>query len=76
MNDQHLLLLGEIKGKVEAQDIAMKGHGDLLKSIDGRLRTQEQKAAAAGAVSGGVVSVGIALLIEGLKSWAGRGPGS
>ncbi|MDP3612695.1 MAG: hypothetical protein Q8R98_12645, partial [Rubrivivax sp.] len=69
MNDQHLVLLGEIKGKVEAQDGTMQAHGELLQSIDTRLRTQEQKAAAAGAVSGGVVSVGIALLIEGLKNW-------
>lgn len=76
MLDQHLVLLGEIKGKVDAQDATMQSHGDLLQSIDSRLRTQEQKAAAAGAVSGGVVSVGIALLIEGLKTWSGRGPGS
>lgn len=76
MNDEHLVLLGQIKGKVEAQDATMQSHGKLLESIDSRLRTQEQKAAAAGAVSGGVVTVGITLLIEGMKGWLGRGPGS
>lgn len=76
MNDEHLVLLGQIKGTVDAQDATMRSHGALLESIDSRLRTQEQKAAAAGAVSGGVVTVGITLLIEGMKGWLGRGPGS
>ncbi len=76
MNDQHLLLLGEIKGKVESQDATMQSHGELLQSIDSRLRDQELKHATAGAATGGVVSVGIALLIEGLKGWVGRGPGN
>lgn len=76
MNDEHLVLLGQIKGTVDAQDATMRNHGALLESIDSRLRTQEQKAAAAGAVSGGVVTVGITLLIEGMKGWLGRGPGN
>ena len=42
-------------------------------AIDKRLRVVEQKAAVAGAVSGSAVSIGIALAIEGVKQWLGRG---
>ncbi|UMT89769.1 hypothetical protein FRC90_17980 [Paracidovorax citrulli] len=42
-------------------------------AIDARLRVVEQKAAIAGAVSGSAVSIGVALAIEGLKQWLGRG---
>jgi hypothetical protein len=73
MNDQHLLLLGEIKGKVDAIAATQDTHGTQLSGLDGRLRTQEQRAAAAGAVGGGVISVGMALLIEAAKGWMGRG---
>lgn len=38
-----------------------------------RLRVVEQKAAVAGAISGSAVSIGIALAIEGVKQWLGRG---
>lgn len=73
MNDQHLLLLGEIKGKVDGLASADETQADLLRSIDSRLRTVEQKAAVNGAVSGGVVSVGMALIIEVARQWVGRG---
>lgn len=46
-----------------------------LEGIDGRLRTVEQKAAVAGAVSGGAMAVGTALIIEGVKTWLVRGGG-
>ncbi|MBF9263379.1 hypothetical protein I4I83_01180 [Acidovorax cattleyae] len=42
-------------------------------AIDARLRVVEQKAAVAGAISGSAVSIGIALAIEGVKQWLGRG---
>lgn len=44
-----------------------------LDSIDGRLRTVEQKAAVMGALSGGAMSVGVALIVEGVKAWLNRG---
>ena len=76
MNDQHLLLLGEIKGKVDALVDADKTRGEVLQSIDKRVRAVEQKAAVAGAVSGGVVSVGIGLITAVAREWlSGRGPG-
>lgn len=73
MNDQHLVLLGEIKGKVDGLASADEQHSEILRSIDSRLRTVEQKAAVNGAVSGGVVSVGMALIIEAARQWVGRG---
>lgn len=45
-----------------------------LDHIDGRLRAVEQKAAVAGAVSGGAMAIGTALIIEGIKQYM-RGNG-
>lgn len=73
MDDQHLVLLGELKGSVAGMHSEQAEQRALLQSIDARLRTQEQRAAAAGALSGGVISVGMALLIEGVKGWMHRG---
>ena len=48
-----------------------------LNNIDSRLREVEKKAAVAGAVSGGAVAVGTALIVEGIKQFirGGGGPG-
>jgi hypothetical protein len=77
---QHLLLLGEIKGIVEGlrdgQAAAAKRFDNLDDRIDGmdtRLRAVEVRSAAFGAVSGGVMGIGMALLVEGLKEWLKRG---
>lgn len=42
-------------------------------AMDKRLRAVEQKAAVIGAASGGAMSVGVALIVEGIKHWLGRG---
>jgi hypothetical protein len=84
---QELLLLGQIHGLVqglkEGQDAtnrridAMSDRFDeRLDAVDGRLRTVEQKAAVAGALSGGAMAVGTALIIEGVKTWLRGGPGN
>lgn len=73
INDQHLLLLGKIDGKVDGLVEADKLQLDMLQKMDARLRTVEQKAAVNGAVSGGIVSVGMALIIEAGRQWLGRG---
>ncbi len=75
MNDQHLLLLGEIKGKVDGLADADKAQAELLQSIDSRLRSVEQTARVNGAVSGGVISVGMAIIIEVARQVMGRGAG-
>ncbi|CAN5438458.1 hypothetical protein BH10PSE18_BH10PSE18_18940 [soil metagenome] len=49
---------------------------DRMGSMDDRLRTVEQKAAVAGALSGGAMAIGTALIIEGIKTWLRGGAGS
>lgn len=79
---QHLLLLGEIKGIVEGLS---EGQGEQnrrfdsldtrINGLDGRLRAVEVRSATYGAISGGVMGIGMALLVEGLKEWLRRSPG-
>lgn len=59
-----LLLLGEIKGELKGVNKRL----DKVDDIDKRLRVVEKKAAVNGAISGGVISVGIVLVMEGLKA--------
>lgn len=84
---QELLLLGQIHGMVQGlkdgQEAANRRIDQMsnrmnerLDGIDGRLRQVEQKAAVAGAVSGGAMAVGTALIIEGIKTWLHGGMGN
>lgn len=84
---QELLLLGQIHGMVQSLQKGMdvmntridnlsERVDERLDGIDNRLRQVEQKAAAAGAVSGGAMAVGTALVIEGLKIWMRGGTGN
>lgn len=80
MKDQHLMLLGEIKGIVQglkdgqdATNAQLKALGDRVDQVDERLRTVEQRSAVMGAVSGGAMAIGIQLIVESLKTWAGKG---
>lgn len=64
MDHEHILLLGEIKGKL---DRVLENQGETnerLGGLDARLRKVETKSAITGAVAGGIVSVGVALMIE------------
>ncbi len=77
---QELLLLGEIKGivqglkdTVDLQNNRFDKLDERLDSVDERLRTVEQKAAVTGALSGGAMAVGVALIIEGIKGWVKGG---
>lgn len=80
MNDQHLMLLGEIKGIVQGLKAGQETANDQLKAlgqrvdqVDERLRVVEQRSAVMGAVSGGAMAIGIQLIVESLKAWAGSG---
>lgn len=75
-----LMLLGKIDGKLDGitahlnrQDQRIQELDERvdqrLNSIDTRLREVEKKAAVAGAVSGGAVAVGTALIVEGIKTY-------
>ena len=77
---QELLLLGQIHGLVQAlkdgQDVQIRRMDSLeekmdqkFDSLDIRLRVVEQRAAVVGAVSGGAMALGTALIVEGLKTW-------
>lgn len=74
MEKQELLLLGKIDGKIDGISKHLTDQDKRLDGIEERLRTVEQKAAVTGAISGGAISVGIALIIEGGKQWL-RGKG-
>ncbi len=71
---QALMMLGRIDGKLDGIVRRLDGlDGRLdrvdvrMDGIDGRLRTVEKKAATFGAVAGGAVSVGTAIIVEGLR---------
>ncbi|MBV8249115.1 MAG: hypothetical protein JO200_11770 [Comamonas sp.] len=75
---QELLLLGQIHGLVQSlkdgqdqqnhrMDRMEQRMEEHYNGLDGRLREVEKKAAVAGAVSGGAVAVGTALVVEGIK---------
>ncbi|MGJ4748460.1 hypothetical protein ACQV5M_19020 [Leptospira sp. SA-E8] len=70
---QELLLLGEIKGIVQSLKEGQEAQARQMKGLDARLRAVEQKAAVTGAVSGGVMSIGLTLLAESLRAWMHRG---
>ncbi|MBO1249387.1 hypothetical protein J1777_05985 [Comamonas denitrificans] len=85
MDKDELMLLGKIDGKLDGISAHLnqqdKRIADLdarvdarLNGIDERLREVEKKAAVAGAVSGGAVAVGTALVVEGIKQFM-RGGG-
>ena len=76
MERPELLLLGEISGKLDGVSKHLTSQDQRLDQIDARLRAVEQKAAVTGAVSGGAMSVGVTLLVEGLRQWllGGGGP--
>ncbi|MEW6416172.1 MAG: hypothetical protein AB1482_13075 [Pseudomonadota bacterium] len=72
-NDEHSLLLGEIKGKLEMLTDTVGNLADGTQRLDERLGKLETRAAAHGALAGGLISVGLALIIEKIKSMTGMG---
>lgn len=83
---QELLLLGQIHGMVQSlkdgqdqqnrrMDRMEQRMEEHYNGLDTRLREVEKKAALAGAVSGGAVAVGTALIVEGIKQFV-RGGGT
>ena len=77
---QELLLLGQIHGLVQSlkdghdqqnrrMDRMEQRMEEHYNGLDERLREVEKKAAVAGALSGGAVAVGTALVVEGIKTY-------
>lgn len=78
--NQQLFLLGQIHSMVQAlkdgQDLTnarLDRMDTRQEKQDERLRTLEQRSAAVGAVSGGAMAIGVALIVEGMKQWLKRG---
>ena len=86
LDKDEVMMLGKIDGKLDGirdhmnrQDTRIdnfdKRVTERLDGMDTRLRDVEKKSAVIGAVSGSAVSVGIALVIEGVKQWWRGGVG-
>lgn len=74
LGSEEMLLLGRIDGKLDSIVRRLDGVDQRfdrvesrLDGMDGRLRDVEKKAATFGAVAGGAVSVGTAIIVEGLR---------
>ncbi len=87
MEKEELMLLGKMDGKLDGITAHLtrqdKRIDELdarvdsrLNGIDTRLREVEKKAAIAGAVSGGAVAVGTALIAEGIRQFMRGGLGN
>lgn len=71
MNDDHILLLGKINGKLDLVIEQQKDHGAQLNTLDDRLRKVEKKAAIGGALVGGLVSIGVELIADPIRRHIG-----
>ena len=71
--NQQLFLLGQIHSMVESLKAGQDLTNQRLDKMDERLRSVEQRSAAVGAVSGGTMAIGVALIVEGMKQWLKRG---
>ena len=69
--DDNTLLLGEIKGKLEALTRTVDGVDGKLDALSVRVGRLEIRSATHGAVAGGIVSVGMAILLEKIKRTMG-----
>jgi len=66
--DEVMFMLGKIKGQLEGVQKSVDAQNVSVTNIDKRLRTVEKSAAVHGAVGGGLVGVGIALISESIKA--------
>lgn len=70
-NDDHTLLLGEIKGKLDALDDRAAEQATSLRGIENRLGKLEVKSATHGALFGALSAVGVTLIVEKIKRTVG-----
>ncbi len=64
MGEDHVLLLGEIKGKMDRLLSEQAETKEMVVGMDSRLRRVETRSTVLGAGAGALVSVGVALMIE------------
>lgn len=72
-NDEHTLLLGEIKGKLDALDARAGDQADVLRGIETRLGKLEVKSATHGALFGALSAIGVTMIVEKIKHMTGMG---
>ena len=70
---QQMYLLGQIHSMVQSLKDGQDITNQRLDKMDERLRSVAQRSAAVGAVSGGAMAIGVALIVEGMKQWLKRG---
>ncbi len=66
-NDDVMRAIGQLEGKIDSVISNQHRHDLRILKLDGRMAKVETKAAINGAVSGSIVSVGIAITIASLK---------
>lgn len=66
--DEVMYMLGEIKGQLNGVQRSVDAQGATIASVDKRLRKVEKSAAVHGAVGGGLVGFGVALISESVKA--------
>lgn len=73
MNEEHTLLLGEIKGKLDALADKVDGVDGKIEGLSSRVGHLEARGAVHGAVAGGFMAVGVALIVEKMRHLTGIG---
>ncbi|XHS78510.1 hypothetical protein ACFJGW_00635 [Burkholderiaceae bacterium UC74_6] len=76
MKDELARMGGKLEGVLTGQEMqgkAIEGLKTSVAGLDTRLRKVEVNAAKQGAIAGGAVAVGMALLVEGMKALMHRG---
>lgn len=68
MNQEETFMLGKLDGKLDQVIAGQVAQNARLDQMDARLRKVEVTAAKAGAISGSLVSLGMALIVEGFKA--------
>ncbi|HEC20660.1 MAG TPA: hypothetical protein ENI97_15195 [Gammaproteobacteria bacterium] len=68
MTSELMRALGRIEGQLKGVHSRLDANDSKLDSIDGRLRMTEIRSARNGAVFGSAAGVGIALIVESIKS--------
>lgn len=67
MSDEIIRALGRIEGQLEGIKTVQVEQGTTIRSIDGRVRNVETKAAVNGAVSGGLMGIGVSILVNSIR---------
>jgi len=62
-NDEVMFMLGQIKGQLEGMNKRL----DKVDTMDSRLRKVEQRAAINGAVTGGLMGVGVSVIAHAIR---------